>query len=108
MKMSFSKISRGQMVESLLSIDSWIEDNTVYGSREITYQHARQPLAKLIPVFIFVLKVYKQKVLQGYYYWATKNPYYLKLVKSTEFPDTLSQDELLEYAYNVKDQVSGT
>lgn len=60
--------------------------------------YAAQPiLMTLIPALIAELRMYRNAVLDGQYYWAHRNPQFLSLVYETVLPESDDKDDLVEW-----------
>lgn len=60
--------------------------------------YAAQPiLSTLVPALVNALRDYRERVLEGKYYWAHRNPQFLKLVYATQLPDGNDKDTLIRW-----------
>lgn len=64
---------------------------------EIGYDDVQAVMNDIFPLLMPQLEKYKDRVLKSAYYWSYKDPYYLKLVISTDIPNGENHSELCEY-----------
>jgi hypothetical protein len=74
---------------------SFIKNTTKSG--EIGYDVARKVMVCIFEILLPRLRLYQVKVFNSAYYWAYKDPDYLKLVISTDIPKENDEKELCEY-----------
>ena len=74
---------------------SYIKNTTKSG--EIGYDVARKVMVCIFEILLPRLRLYQVKVFNSAYYWAYKDPDYLKLVISTDIPKENDEKELCEY-----------
>ena len=66
---------------------------------EITNQLAREPLGKIIPIFLKLLREYDIKICEhSKYYWKHKSINYLKLVWENPIPDVFEHNEIIDFS----------
>lgn len=74
---------------------SYIKNTTKSG--EIGYDVARKVMVCIFEILFPRLRLYQVEVFNSAYYWAYKDPDYLKLVISTDIPKENDEKELCEY-----------
>lgn len=62
--------------------------------------YAAQPvLGTLLPALVAELRICRDKVIAGKYYWAHRNPAFLRLVFATSLPERDDPDALIQFSY---------
>jgi len=81
---------------SWASFEHWQNKNQ-YG--ELCNYTCQVPMKILMPIVLAELKMLRKAVLDGRYYWAHKNPAYLKMVFKHKIPDTCEHDDIRNISY---------
>lgn len=92
------------------SFDYWVKNSGGCATDDVTNFSAQTPVRALIPLLVRKLKLLRTVVFSGKYYWAYKDPTYLRLVYETKLPSDLTDGTLRDWGYNYEkhqDEVIG-
>lgn len=96
---AFSKLDTNDK-ELLFDYHHWAR-KTGWGRGEVQNSIAMLPLKIIFPAFLHTLQSFKEKVINGKYYWKYKDLSYLKLVYETRIPDVRQHEEILRINYDL-------
>ncbi|MCW3481042.1 DUF4365 domain-containing protein [Neisseriaceae bacterium JH1-16] len=82
------------------SFDYWVKNSGEWATDEVTNFSAQTPVRVLIPLLVRKLKKLRTIVFSGKYYWAYKDPTYLRLVYETKLPSDSTEETLRDWGYN--------
>ena len=80
------------------SYEYWTRKSEADGWDGLACLAAQPVLATLVPALVVALRRYKNWILNGKYYWAHRNPQFLKLVYETELPQHDDRTALIEWS----------
>ena len=78
--------------------DYWVMKSEKDGWDGLSYFAARPILSTLLPALVKKLRVYRERVLAGKFFWSHRKSQYLALVYETTIPDVDNKDELIIWA----------
>ena len=81
------------------SDDYWKHKSEAQGFDGISFYASREPLVTILPALFTELHRLQCETMAAKYYWAFKNPNYLKLVYKHDIPQSISAEELREIGY---------
>ena len=68
-------------------------------SGEFDYRLQASIMGSIFQILMPLLRIYKKRVTESAYYWAFKDPDYLKLVVTTDIPNEKDQNSLIQYGF---------
>ena len=80
--------------ERWTSYDYWVAKSEKDNWDGLSCYAARPILSTLVPALVKALRIYREAVLAGKYYWAHRNPQFLELVYDTVLPTADDRDAL--------------
>ena len=66
---------------------------------EFDYELQGKVMGAIFQILMPLLRTYQNRVKASAYYWAFKDPEYLKLVVTTDIPDETNKDEICKYGF---------
>lgn len=85
------------------SFDYWVSNSGDWATDEVTNYSAQVPVKALVPMLVAKLKKLRALVFKGKYYWAYKDPTYLRLVYETKLPPDSSDETLDKWGREFRD-----
>lgn len=77
----------------------WVHKSELDGWDGLSCLAAQPILMVLIPALVKALRRYRARILDGKYYWAHRNPEFLKLVFATDLPGDDDKATLIQWSY---------
>ena len=84
-------------VRKLIKYFDFLAIKNSTNSGEIDYNVVRKVMESIFEILLPRMKLYKNKVFDSAYYWAYKDPEYLKMIITTDIPTENNETILCEY-----------
>lgn len=81
------------------SYEYWKAKSEDDGWDGVSYLTAQPVLTTLVPALILALRLLKERVIAGKYFWAHQDSSYLTLVYETTIPTVTDKDGLIDWSY---------